>query len=602
MAGASLAPAVFFENSFRRAGPIEVFIAALGTLLSPFHMLYLAFGVFLGLIVGILPGLGGTAGLALLLPFVFGMEPGYALAMMIGLQSVTATSDTFPSVLMGIPGTASSQATIVDGFPLSKKGQAARALGAAFSASLFGGLFGAVVLTGAIVVAEPIILAMGFSEQMMLIILALTMVGMLTGSHPAKGLAACGMGLMLGTFGSAPFTGVERLTFGTEYLIDNLPLVIIGLGMFAIPEIVDLLRRQFTISESGVLGTGWLQGLKDTCKHWFIVLRCSVIGCIVGALPGLGGTVIDWIAYAHVIQTSRDRSQFGKGDIRGVIAPESANNAKEGGALIPTILFGIIFVAAFQATRDWGDLIALFILGSLGVYMKRFGWPRPALLIGYVLSTRVENEIYHTATIYGVEFLKRPIVMVLVVLTVFSIYAAARYKPQTAVLTEEGPHSHHNRRPQLVFFFGVVAFTIIVFADGLRWQYLTALYPVTVSLLSMAFLIPLGFEMLRSKKPGTVFYDSERDEFGAGVERHSNEHYLGWLLGLMGAAALIGFSLAVATFIYTFMRVKAHSPHWACALGAAVLLIMLGVLSHFLTLVYPEGLLQNCVTLPWPLA
>ena len=401
------------------------------------------------------------------------------------------------------------------------------------------------------------------------------------------------------------------------------------------------------------------------------------MGCIVGGLPGLGGTVIDWIAYSHVIQTSRDRSQFGKGDIRGVIAPESANNAKEGGALIPTLLFGIpgsgsmalllggfiligiepgldlirddldivylmiwsvalanifgagtcllmaqhiaklttiryaliapfmfgiIFFAAFQATRDWGDLIALFILGSLGVYMKRFGWPRPALLIGYVLSTRVENEIYHTATIYGFDFLKRPIVMVLVVLTVFSIYAAARYKPQTAVLSEEGVHSHHTRLPQLVFFFGVVAFTFIVLADGLRWQYLTALYPVTVSLLSLAFLIPLGFEMLRSKKPGTVFYDSERDEFGAGVERHSNEHYLGWLLGLMGVAALIGFSLAVATFIYTFMRVKAGSPHWACALGAAVLLMMLGVLSHFLTLVYPEGLLQNFVTLPWPLA
>ncbi|MCH9049773.1 MAG: tripartite tricarboxylate transporter permease [Proteobacteria bacterium] len=641
------------------------------------HMLYLGFGVFLGLIVGILPGLGGTAGLALLLPFVFGMQPGYALAMMIGLQSVTATSDTFPSVLMGIPGTASSQATVVDGFPLSKQGQAARALGAAFSASLFGGLFGAVVLTGAIVVAEPIILAMGFGEQMMLIILALTMVGMLTGSHPAKGLAACGIGLMLGTFGSAPFTGVERLTFGTEYLIDNLPLVIIGLGMFAIPEIVDLLRRQFTISESGTLGTGWVQGLKDTFKHWFIVLRCAVIGCIVGALPGLGGTVIDWIAYSHVIQTSRDRSKFGHGDIRGVIAPESANNAKEGGALIPTLLFGIpgsgsmalllggfiligiepglgmirddldliylmiwsvalanifgagtclllaqhiaklttirytliapfmfgiIFFAAFQATRDWGDLIALFLLGSLGVYMKRFGWPRPALLIGYVLSNRVENEIYHTATVYGFKFLERPIVIALVALTVFSIYAAARYKPRTAVLSEEGVHSHHTRLPQLVFFFGVVAFTLTVFVDGLRWQYLTAFYPLTVSILSMAFLIPLGFEMLRTKRPATVFYDSERDEFGRGVERHSNEHYLGWLLGLMGMAALIGFTLAVATFIYSFMRVKARSPHWACALGAAVLVMMLGVLSHFLTLVYPEGLLQNFVTLPWPLA
>ena len=161
----------------------EALVSALLTLLSIEHVSYLCFGVFLGLIVGILPGLGGTAGLALLLPFVFNMEPSYALAMMIGLQSVTATSDTFPSVLMGIPGTASSQATVVDGFQLSKKGEAARALAAAFSASLIGGLFGALVLTFAIFYAEPIIDAMGFGEQMMLIVLALTMVGMLIGQR-----------------------------------------------------------------------------------------------------------------------------------------------------------------------------------------------------------------------------------------------------------------------------------------------------------------------------------------------------------------------------------------------------------------------------------
>ena len=121
-----------------------------------------------------------------------------ALAMMIGLTSVTATSDTFPSVLMGIPGTASSQATVLDGFPLSKQGQAARALGAAFTASLIGGVFGAFVLTGAIFVAKPIILSIGFGEQLMLVLLALTMVGMLTGESPAKGLASCGLGLLIG--------------------------------------------------------------------------------------------------------------------------------------------------------------------------------------------------------------------------------------------------------------------------------------------------------------------------------------------------------------------------------------------------------------------
>ena len=655
---------------------IDVFLSALATLLSPSHVVFLCLGVGLGLLVGILPGLGGTAGLALLLPFVFGMDPTNALAMMIGLQSVTTTSDTFPSVLMGIPGTSGSQATVIDGFPLSKRGEAARALGAAFSASLLGGLFGTLVLSLSIFAAIPIILAMGFGEQMMLIILALTMVGMLTGANPIKGLAACCLGLMLGALGSAPITGQERLSFGTVYLIDTVPLVIVGLGMFAVPEIVDLLRRQTTISKSATLGSGWLQGLKDTVTHWFIVLRCSAIGCICGALPGLGNTVIDWIAYGHVIQTSRKRDRFGSGDIRGVLAPESANNAKEGGALIPTILFGIpgsgsmalllggfiligiepglnmvtedldlvyimiwsvalanvigagtclllaqhiaklttiryaliapfmfalIFFAAFQATRDWGDLLALFALGALGVYMKRFGWPRPALLIGFVLSDKVEESIYHTYAVYKLTFFDRPIVIVLMVLTLLSIWAATRYKPKGPPLTVEGPHSHRNRAPQLVFFAAMVGFALVVLYDGLQWSFLTAIYPVIAGSLALLFMIPLGIQLLRTRAPATVFYDSERDSFDRNMERRSAEHYLLWLAAMLGIAALGGFVAGVAAFIYAFMRVKAKCPHWACALGAAAFVLLLGILSDRLSLEYPQGLLQNYVTLPWPL-
>jgi putative tricarboxylic transport membrane protein len=654
----------------------DAILSALSTILSPHHLIHLCFGVFLGLIVGILPGLGGTAGLALLLPFVFGMDPTNALAMMLGLQSVTATSDTFPSVLMGIPGTASSQATVVDGFPLSKKGEASRALAAAFSASLIGGLFGALVLTFAIFYAEPIINAMGFGEQMMLIVLALTMVGMLTGSHPMKGLAACAIGLMIGAFGSAPVSGVERLTFGTEYLVENIKLVILGLAMFAMPEIIDLLRRQFTISETGVLGAGWMQGLKDTFKHWWIVLRCATIGCIVGALPGLGGSVIDWIAYSHVVQTSKNRETFGTGDIRGVIAPEAANNAKEGGALIPTLLFGIpgsgsmalllggfillgiepgielvtndahlvylmiwsvalanifgagaclilasqiaklttirytliapfmfglIFFAAFQATRDWGDLIMLMALGTLGVYMKRFGWPRPALLIGYVLSTRVETSIYHTITTYGLSFLNHPIVIGLGILMVISIVAAIRYKPHAAKITEDGPHASSNLMPQFIFYLAVLALALVVLWDGYGRDLLTGVYPLVAGGLCLAFVIPLGIEMIRTRKAATVFYDSEREEIDSAMERHSNEYYLMWLLGMLGVSALVGFVAGIGSFIYIFIRVKARLSHLACAVSAGAFILLLGALSHFMTLKYPEGLLQDYLTLPWPL-
>lgn len=320
---------------------MEMFIAALFELFQPTHFPYLLFGTLLGLTLGILPGLGGTSALAILLPFIYTFEPGVALAMMIGALAPTTTSDTFPAVLLGIPGTAGSQATVLDGHPMAKRGEAARALSAAFLASLVGGVFGALILSISIVFARPIIMAFGFGEQFLLILLALLMVGALTGANFLKGIASCFVGLVIGTIGLAEITGDPRFTFGTLYLRDGFPLIVMGLGLFAVPEIIGLLQSRSTIAEGGKLKIGWLDGLRDVTKNWFLVLRCSSLGVLVGALPGLGGTVVDWIAYSHAKQTVKNPEKLGTGDIRGVIAPESANNAKEGGALIPTILFGI---------------------------------------------------------------------------------------------------------------------------------------------------------------------------------------------------------------------------------------------------------------------
>ena len=171
---------------------LEALFSALVTIVSGPSILFLILGVMLGLVVGVIPGFGGTVGLSLLLPFVFGMEPISGIAMMMGLMSVVATSDTFPAVLIGVPGSVSAQATVMDGFPLAKKGQAARALSAAFFSSLFGGLFGAVLLTAVIQIAKPIILAFGTGEMLMLAIFGISVVGTLTGSSIFKGLvAAC---------------------------------------------------------------------------------------------------------------------------------------------------------------------------------------------------------------------------------------------------------------------------------------------------------------------------------------------------------------------------------------------------------------------------
>ena len=328
---------------------MELLTLALGSLsdawsliLQPTTLLYLGFGVVMGISIGVFPGLGGIAGLSLMLPFMFGLDPIYGLALMIGLVAVVPTSDTFASVLMGIPGSSSSQATVLDGFPLAKKGQAARALSAAFSSSLFGGIVGAAFLTFFILVARPIVLMFQSPELLMVAIFGVSMVGILAGRVALKGLAAAGLGMMIAMIGEGPFNGEPRLTsYDYPYFLDGLKLVIVGLGIFAVPEIIALLRKGQSINERETLGAGWFEGVKDWWTNKWLSVRSSLLGVAVGVIPGLGGSVVDWIAYGHAVQTTKNKEKFGSGEIRGVIAPESANNAKEGGGLVPTLLFGI---------------------------------------------------------------------------------------------------------------------------------------------------------------------------------------------------------------------------------------------------------------------
>ena len=322
---------------------IDAALGALENLAAPMRLLFLFFGVLMGLALGAMPGLGGLVGLAILLPFTFDMDPFMAFSIMIGLISVTSTADTIPSVLFGVPGTAAAQATIMDGHPMAKNGEAGRAFGAAYTASLMGGLFGALILAVSIPVIRPVVLAFGSPEFFMMGMLGISMVAVLSGNAPMKGLIAGAAGLAVGMVGMDPQTGVIRWAFGALYLWDGVPLVPVALGLFALPEIVDLVIKGTSIADvpKAAINGVWL-GIRDVFRHWFLVLRCSAVGVWVGATPGLGASVVDWFAYGHAIQTEKGASEsFGKGDVRGVIAPESANNAKEGGALIPTLAFGV---------------------------------------------------------------------------------------------------------------------------------------------------------------------------------------------------------------------------------------------------------------------
>ena len=304
---------------------------------------YLFLGVLLGLYFGAVPGLSGLVGMAILIPLTLSMEPGPALAFLLGAFAVTTTSDTIASVLLGIPGTAASQATILDGYPMATKGQASRAFGAAFTVSAAGGLLGALVLGLSIPLVRPLILSFTQAEFFMLSLLGLTMVGSLAGKSIVLGLAAALVGLGLSYVGYAENGALPRYWLGWTYLLEGLPLIPVVLGLFAIPELIHLVARGSSVSQvtKEKASSGIVTGMLDAVRNWWLVLRSTAIGAYVGMLPGLGGSIVDWIAYGHAVQSARHKEAFGKGDVRGVIAPEAANNAMKGGALIPTIAFGI---------------------------------------------------------------------------------------------------------------------------------------------------------------------------------------------------------------------------------------------------------------------
>ena len=654
---------------------MEQFVSAFFQLFELTHLLFLFGGTLLGLVVGILPGLGGTSGLALVLPFVYSLEPSYALAMMIGVLAPTTTSDTFPAVLMGIPGTAGSQATVMDGFPLSKKGMAARALSAAFCSSLMGGVFGAFILSISIYYAIPIIMAFGFGEQFLLIILALLMVGALTGENFIKGVTACILGLIIGSIGSAPITGDLRFTFGTLYLVEGVPIVIVGLGLFALPEIVGLLDSKGAIAKALKNEEGWFRGIKDVFKNWFLVLRCSSIGCIVGALPGLGGTVVDWIAYSHLKQTSKDTSDIGKGDIRGVIAPESANNAKEGGALIPTLLFGIpgsgnkvlllggfimigiepglemvtthldltylmiwslaianilgaglcigfashiskltlvryyilapvmivlIFFATFNINRDWYDFIGLLGFGLIGITFKAFGWSRPALLIGFFLSTKVELLSYQTQAVYGLTFLTRPVSIILIVLCFGTILLLLRQKFKQNYSSS----ALKNKKSQINYVLILLVLPLLMISLISSLDYRASLYPISLCVVSILLLTIIFFVKIMDynnhhllKYSFVKFVNMNIYEQNSGFNNQFF-YYLSFI-GYLIMNYIVGFPIASVIFINAFIIFHDKRNYKISIIISFVLLVILWFLSSMLTLQFPNGLIGLLIDMPW---
>src|SRR5579862_5774545 len=664
---------------------LEAGLQALALILEPTRLLIMMAGVVLGLSLGVIPGLGGVVGLAILIPFTYHLDAFSAFALLLGMASVTTISDLIPAVLFGVPGTVGAAASVLDGHPLAKQGQAARAFGAGYGASLIGGLFGAALLALAIPVLRPMVLYLASPELLSFCIFGLSMVSVLSGKAPLKGLTAAGLGLMLAMIGGDAQTGTLRWTFGTLYLWDHLPLVPFTLGIFAIPELVDMAINRTSIAQTQNRAeidlAGQWRGLGDALRNWWLVLRCSAMGAFLGAVPGLGAAVIDWIAYGHAVRTEKNSENFGRGDIRGVIAAISSDNAKEGGHLVPTIAFGVpagasmalllsaflmhglvpgpemltkhldvtysiiwtltlshvfgaviclsasglfarlavvrasilvplvlmvIFLGAFEGSQSWGDLYSLVLFGAVGWVMKHLGWPRPPLILGFVLGGIFERYFFISTQIYGVAWAWRPIVLIVFAGAAWVVLPPLKAHLGSTVATFRQFHTGALRfGNDAAFSVALLIAVVIGFWFTRDWPPAARLVPTAACIVTAFFgILNLTTELFGSEVrlrgpaeaphlPGAAV---AQDALDPATTRSRAIRIFSWIVGFLIVGAGVGLLPALALLVFLLMWIEFSEgwPRAFVASGVATVLIYL-LFDRVFALPWPQSLLGDIV-------
>jgi TctA family transporter len=580
---------------------------------------------------------------------------------------------------------------VLDGFPMAKRGEAGRALSAAYMSSLMGGLFGALLMAISIPVLRPVMLFIGSPELLAFSVLGISMVAVLSGNAPLRGITAGCLGVMIAMIGTDPQTGTLRWTFDSLYLWDGLPLTPLLLGVFALPELCDLLIARVSIAaDTGTANIykGQWQGVKDCFKHWWLIMRCSWIGGGIGSIPGISASVVDWLAYGHALKTERGASAtFGKGDVRGVIASESSNNAKEGGALVPTVAFGvpgsatmaillgaflihglvpgpdmltknlsityamvwsvalanvlgaglcyafspqfaklatlrytlilpavlgIIYIGAFEASRQWGDLFALLFFGLVGWTMKQFKWPRPPLILGVVLGDTIERYLFISIERYGLSWMLRPVVVLLFALAILGLVRPLLQDIRgqgglAKMLTSFQRPTFH---PSQLFTMFMIALVSAAVGAALQWDFSAKIVPLVVGTVALcAAGLSLFNEMCR--KPSATTPEGLADHAEHEVEQKihmdltsDTAHlavreiirraalFFGYLIGFMVVMAVIGLIPTVALFVVFFMRYEGRE-RWSLVVPYAAVLVLFiwFAFDYFMAVPWPPTLI-----------
>jgi len=408
---------------------LELLAQGLVTILTPTNLLYICSGLVLGIIVGAIPGLSATMAIALLVPITFYINPVSSISFLIGIYKGGIYGASIPAILINTPGAAGACATVFDGFPMTQQGKAGKALKAAIYASVFGDTFSDVVVILVAAQLAAMALKFGTAEYTSLLFFALTIIGSVSGRSIIKGLIAAALGMLFSTVGMDPLTARSRFSFGEVELMGGLSLVSMFIGMFAVPEILVQLEKKGRRTIASRLDRA--KDPDDDRCTWAdlkycaaTILRSSIIGTIIGVIPGLGQTIAAFLGYSEAKRVSKHPERFGQGELKGVVAAEAANNAVDGATLIPLLTLGIP-----------GDTITAILLGAFMIqglvpgptFIQDHGPVIYAILVGMILA----NLLLFAIAMGGIRFFAKvpnapvnilfPIVFIFCVMGAFSI-------------------------------------------------------------------------------------------------------------------------------------------------------------------------------------
>jgi putative tricarboxylic transport membrane protein len=506
-------------------------------------------GLALATVIGIIPGIGATVTMAIAFPIVMltFKEPAVGVVMLAVITGTGNTLDSLPAQLMGIT-TGGTQVSFLEGHQLARKGLAAYSLGAVYAVSAIGGIVGAFFLLLVMQMIGPLVMMMSYPEIAVMSLFGLSMIAMLSKGAMLKGLSTAAVGVILGTVGLQVFTNTSRFTFDMYELRSGIPLVALVVGLMAVPEMLDLAASRKPVAPDNAVVTNRevFRGFREGLRNWKLAVRHSIFGVVLGAIPGTGGSFVTWMSYGLGIAASKDKSEFGKGSLKGLMFAESAENAKEGGQAIPSLALGIpgstswalviaallsygiapgpqlvqhhsdiiwlivisfalanliVTMLALVATRHivritqipypaiiattlpimvlgayFADanrtVIPLVILASLlGLLMKFYRWPRPPLILGFILAEPIEKNLFSGVNMFGLGGLfTRPFTIIVGLVAVFIVWRLLQSKKNAAKLAHDTEAADELLHPTGAFPVseGVVSRAAVV-EPKLRW-------------------------------------------------------------------------------------------------------------------------------------